>query len=207
MTGRHDTAKAFLSVVKTNPRQENGITFYDVCVLYAIPADGGLDWNILYRLADENYYVGDMDGGLRVKKFSNVLGQEGFKISVIVGTADRQQAYLALQELYNLTGLTVDSCYCAANEYGVVFSLLPDGFDQRSFYSMDFSERYGGGIPGLYIAWRESGNDWYPLSFAEAVQPDSWVGESELLRWYYERLDLFATGEAAYANLAFRPRI
>lgn len=114
----------------------------------------------------------------------------------------RQQAYLALQELYNLTGLTVDSCYCAANEYGVVFSLLPDGFNQRSFYSMDFSERCGGsGIPGLYIAWRELGNDWSPLSFAEAVHPESWLAESELLRWYYERLDLFSTGEAAYANL------
>ena len=32
-----DSAAAFLSVVKTNPRQENGPTFYDVYVLYAIP--------------------------------------------------------------------------------------------------------------------------------------------------------------------------
>lgn len=353
----HDTAKAFLSVVKTNPRWENGTTFYDVYVLYAIPEHGDVDWNILYRMAEENHYVGDMDGGLRVEKFSNVLGQEGFKISVIVGAAGyrchyiilgedgipclmaanggmqipvefdvdedgekeiisagglplyweiidiaegeegafvytlspadcgvsnlqfapemggyvvadsqdtvlaryvlrdgvlarlpmtdftaldypdavgtkitfvtdfdilsdgrdpddvlyaaggirithRQQAYLALQELYNLTGLTVEECYCAARERGVIFSLLPDGFNQRSFYSMDFSESYSGsGIPGLYIAWQELGNDWSPLSLAEAVHPESWVAESDLLRWYYERLDLFSTGEAAYANL------
>lgn len=113
----------------------------------------------------------------------------------------RQQAYLALQELYDLTGLTLDKCYCAANEYGVVFSLLPDGFNQRSFYSMDFGENYGGrGIPGLYIAWQELGNDWSPLSFAEAVHPESGVAESEILRWYYDRLSIFSSGEADYAN-------
>lgn len=113
----------------------------------------------------------------------------------------RQQAYLALQELYNLTGLTVDKCYCAANEYGVVFSLLADGFEQRSFYSMDFGENYGGrGIPGLYIAWQELGNDWSPLAFVDAVHPESGVEKSEVFRWYYDRLDIFSTGEADYAN-------
>ena len=54
----------------------------------------------------------------------------------------RQQAYLALQELYNITGLKVDECYCTANEYGVVFSLLPDGFNQRNFLCFDFNARY-----------------------------------------------------------------
>ena len=350
-----DSAAAFLSVVKTNPRQENGTIFYDVYVLYAVPDRGDLDWKILYRLAEENHYVSS-DGGLTVERFSGVLGHEGFRIDYIIGAAacfsdyivlgedgipklmaivgtkqspaefdvdedgekeivsagglpfywevtdtvngeegafvytvspkdcgvsnlrfapemggfvvadsqdavlvryalrdgaltrqpmtdfsaldypdvvgteiqfvtdfpvlsdgkepddvlyspggvritHRQQAYLALQELYGLTGLTVEHCYCAANEYGVVFSQLPDGFNQRCFFSMDFREEYGGSsIPSIFIFWQELGNDWSPLSFAEAERPESWVPESEILSWYYDRLDIFATGEAAYAN-------
>lgn len=111
----------------------------------------------------------------------------------------RQQAYLALQELYDLTGLRVDFCYCAANEYGVLFSLLPDGFNQRSFFSADFSENYGGSgsIPQFRIAWRELGNDWSPLSLEEAVRPGQSVLREKVLEWYYDRLDIFRTGEAA----------
>ena len=121
----------------------------------------------------------------------------------------RQQAYLALQELYGLTGLTVDRCYCAANEDTVLFSLLPDGFNQRCFFHMDFREEYGGSgmIPSIFIFWRELGYDWSPLSFAEAerpgpeIWPDIWTPENEALRWYYDRLNVFAAGEAAHASL------
>ena len=116
----------------------------------------------------------------------------------------RQQAYLALQELYNLTGLKVDECYCAANEFGVLFSLLPDGFNQRSFLHYDFNTRYGNAdsIPSIYISWKELGNDWSPLSIADAVRPESWVkGEAETMLWYYGRMKIFSAGEPAYANL------
>ncbi len=110
----------------------------------------------------------------------------------------RQQAYLALQELYSLTGLKVDFCYCAANEYGVLFSLLPDGFNQRSFFAADFGEECGGrGIPQFRIAWRELDNGWSPLSLAEAVLPEAWVPPETVLGWYYERLHIFHAGEAA----------
>ena len=115
----------------------------------------------------------------------------------------RQQAYLALQELYNLTGLRMDECYCTANEYGVLFSLLPDGFNQRSFFSMDFNTRYGNtdNIPSLRIAWKELGNDWSPLSLEQSVRPESWVeGEAETALWYYDRMKFFSTGEASYVN-------
>ena len=116
----------------------------------------------------------------------------------------RQRAYLALQELYGLTGLTVDHCYCAANEFGVVFSLLPDGFNQRDFFSMSFPGDYVGiEIPSIFIFWKELGNDWSPLSFAEAEKPESWVPESEVLRWYYDRLNILTTGEAAYAGMVY----
>ena len=107
----------------------------------------------------------------------------------------RQQAYLALQELYNMTGIKLDACYCAASEFSVCLSLLPDGFNQRDFFHVSFGENYGGiGIPSFYISWKELGNDWSPLSFADAVQPE---GEStnDHIRWYYERMKAFNTGE------------
>lgn len=107
----------------------------------------------------------------------------------------RQQAYIALQELYNITGIKLESCYCAANEYSVNLSMLPDGFNQRGFFHACFGESYGGsGIPSFYITWKELGNDWSPLSFSEALQPE---GESvnDQIRWYYERMKAFNTGE------------
>lgn len=114
----------------------------------------------------------------------------------------RQQAYLALQELYNLTGLKVDECYCAANEYGIIFSLLPDGFNQRGFFSMDFNARYGGTdhIPSLHIHWKELGDDWSPLSLAEAARPGPGTKEEDAALWYYARMKFFSTGEASHVN-------
>ena len=106
----------------------------------------------------------------------------------------RQQAYLALQELYNLTGLKIEECYCCASEYGVYFSLRQDGFGQRSFFSAHFSERYGGaGIPSIYITWKEFPNgSWSPLSAADALHP---APGTEPIAWYYDRMAVFWTGE------------
>lgn len=115
----------------------------------------------------------------------------------------RQQAYLALQELYNMTGLKVERCYCAANQYGVHFSLLPDGFNQRGFFYFDFNTRYGNTdhIPSLYIHWKELDSDWSPLSLEEAAKPGPGTKEEDAILWYYERMKIFNTGEASYANL------
>lgn len=139
------------------------------------------------------FVTGDGDGLSDGRDPDEVLYGTQYRIT------HRQQAYLALQELYDLTGLKLDFCCCAANEYGVIFSLLPDGFNQRAFFSADFSENYGGSgsIPQLHIAWRELGNDWSPLSLAEAVLPERPVPQETVLEWYYGRLDVFRTGEAA----------
>lgn len=111
----------------------------------------------------------------------------------------RQQAYLALQELYRLTGRKVEACYCLANEFGVLFSALPDGFNQRSFFTADFSRDYGGSgsIPSLHIAWKELDNDWSPLSLEEAALPGAEIPPETVLTWYYNRLRIFRTGEPA----------
>ncbi|MBD5161659.1 MAG: helix-turn-helix transcriptional regulator [Oscillibacter sp.] len=107
----------------------------------------------------------------------------------------RQQAYLALQELYGLTGLKLDSCYCAASEFGVYFSALPDGFNERGFFSACLGEDCGGsGIPSFHIWWKELGHDWSPLSFYASVRPEG--GEfSEKIASYYDRMKVFNTGE------------
>ena len=119
-----------------------------------------------------------------------------------VRVTHRQQAYLALQELYELTGLKVDECFCAATEFSVYFSLLPDGFNQRSFFTLDFDTRYGNtdNIPSIRIAWKELGNDWSPLSVGDAACPGPSMKEEEAMLWYYDRMKVFRTGEPAYAS-------
>lgn len=114
----------------------------------------------------------------------------------------RQQAYLALQELYHITGLKVDECYCAASEFGVNFSLLPDGFNQRGFFSFGFNTRYGSSdnIPSVYISWKELDNDWSPLSLAEADRPGSGVEKEDALLWYYDRMKIFSTEAVSYVE-------
>lgn len=115
----------------------------------------------------------------------------------------RQQAYIALQELYELTGLKVDACYCAAGEFGLVFSLLEDGFNHRSFYSFWLNADLGGYsyslIPSFDIAWQELENDWSPLAFADAVKPEG-ANVAEKMRWYYDRLSALHTGETAESS-------
>lgn len=111
----------------------------------------------------------------------------------------RQQAYIALQELYNLTGLKVDSCYCAAGDFSIVFSLLEDGFDQRCFYSFWPNGSLGSygeesNISSFSIAWQELGNDWSPLVFADAVKAEG-ADVAEKIHGYYDRLSFFSTGE------------
>lgn len=112
----------------------------------------------------------------------------------------RQQAYLALQELYNMTGIRLESCYCAASEFSVCFSAVPDGFNQRSFFHVSFGEDRGGyGIPSFHISWQELGNDWSPLSFAEAALPEGGTVNDQIL-WYYTRMNAFNTGEVDHLN-------
>ena len=95
-----------------------------------------------------------------------------------------------------MTGLKVHSCYVAANEYGVCFSLFPDGFDQRSFFSVNLPEDYvGTGIPSFHINYQEmEGCEWSPLSVSDAARPPEGSERMEALKWTYERMSLFRTG-------------
>lgn len=95
-----------------------------------------------------------------------------------VRVTPRQQAYLALQELYDLTGLKTEESYCAVSGIGsVCFSLLPDGLNERCFYSVSLPESYGGlGIPSLYLVWRELGGG---VVASEAVRDEGIGGTAD----------------------------
>ena len=334
----------YLRVVKANPVQEIGTTFWDVYLLCAPEENRGTAWKVLLQLARENHYV---NNSFQTERFSNVLGLDGVKISLPMGasyTADhyialtpdgtlrhlesanteefdvdedgqaelisasgglplgwtiyddalaytlncmddvilhfnadkggffaddsqgnilvrytlrdgqmvrqpmtdftaadypdavgtqliftlhgftasahpdtvlllkngiritpRQQAYLALQELYSLTGLTVPECHCTISSSGELrFTPTPE--DTLSFYAVTLPEKYGGSeTPRLELAWQELGNGWSPLKLSEHpelkdLQLCSRLNGNRVLGWYYGRLQLLHSGETAHIN-------
>lgn len=346
------TPAFLLRVVKANPVQEIGTTFWDVYLLYAPGDSRGTEWNLLLPLAQENHYVND-GSGFRTEPFSGVLGHDGIRISLSMGasyTADhyialtsdgtlchletanteefdvdedgqaelisascglplcwsiydcadgedggflymlnsiedvvlgfdaarggflvdddhgkllvryilrdgqmvrqpltditaadypdvvgtqltitphgftgsvhpdtvlllrngiritpRQQAYLALQELHSLTGLTVPECHCTVSSSGEL-RFTPAQEDTLCFYSVSLPEKYGGsGTPRLDLAWQELGNSRSPLKLAEHPELDDLqlcarLNGSRVLGWYYDRLRVFHVGETAHIN-------
>lgn len=336
----------YLRVVKANPVQEIGTTFWDVYLLYAPGDSRRAEWNLLLQLAQGNHYVNNRSG-FQTEPFIGVLGRDGIRISLGMGasyTADhyialtpdgalchlksanttefdvdedgqaelisasgglplgwtiydgalaytlncmddvilhfnadkggffaddsqgnilvrytlrdgqmvrqpmtdftaadypdavgtqliftlhgftasahpdtvlllkngiritpRQQAYLALQELYSLTGLTVPECHCTISSSGELrFTPTPE--DTLSFYAVTLPEKYGGSeTPRLELAWQELGNGWSPLKLSEHpelkdLQLCSRLNGNRVLGWYYGRLQLLHSGETAHIS-------
>lgn len=80
-----------LEIRRANPVPDNGTVFYDVYALTRTP-DG--DWTVLGRLADYNHYVGNF--GLNVaERVPDILGQEGWQISLCIGAAAVHSWYFA----------------------------------------------------------------------------------------------------------------
>lgn len=112
----------------------------------------------------------------------------------------RQQAYLALQQLYEFTGVKLEEVYCAVSGAGeTCFSLWEDGFTDRCFYSADMPEAYGGsGIPSVTFTWQEQGADWSPLSVQTLAGERYLPAEhADALRDAYRRLPLMQSGSLA----------
>ena len=115
-----------------------------------------------------------------------------------VRVTPRQQAYLALQELYAITGLTVDRAYCTAEDDGVVsFSADPAG--EQVFFRMEWGPEVCGTAaqPGCAIFW-QSEAAWSPLEDRLAARPETgnpWPEPEETLAFCYRRLDRLAAGE------------
>ena len=115
----------------------------------------------------------------------------------------RQQAYLALQQLYEFTGVKLEEVYCAVSGAGeTCFSLWEDGFTDRCFYSADMPAAYGGsGIPSVTFTWKEQGADWSPLSVQALAEERYFPAEqTDALRDAYRRLSLMQGGSLANAQ-------
>lgn len=74
---------AELEIRRANPVPDNRTIFYDV---YALTRTPETDWTVLGRLADYNHYVENF--GFEVaERVPDILGQEGWQISLVVGGA------------------------------------------------------------------------------------------------------------------------
>lgn len=110
----------------------------------------------------------------------------------------RQQAYIALQELYGLTGLTVEQVYCKAGDSGEVsFSVDPAG--EQVFFQMAWGPDLCGAAeqPGCTVVW-QSEADWSPLEDRLAARPETgsaWPEPEQALAWMYRRLEHLRRGE------------
>ena len=112
----------------------------------------------------------------------------------------RQQAYLALQQLFEFTGVKLEEVYCAVSGAGeTCFSLWEDGFTDRCFYSADMPAAYGGsGIPSVTFTWKEQGADWSPLSVQALAEERYFPAERvDALRDAYRNLPLMQSGSLA----------
>lgn len=115
----------------------------------------------------------------------------------------RQQAYLALQALYDLTGIRLDSVFCQANRDLVAFYMEDPENGAGCFYQVALGRRYGGAgfVTGFSLVWREE-EDWSPLSFADARRPqyhNEPVPERWLLKTCREQLGFFCDAEVVTA--------
>lgn len=116
-----------------------------------------------------------------------------------VRTTHRQQALLALQALYDLTGLKLETALCAAGKDGVAFYTEDK---ENCFYNVTWGKPYGGEgfLSGFTITWKEEA-DWSPLDFSQArhmfnsiTAPEQWLKNTCL-----DGLPLFCDGEVLTA--------
>lgn len=82
-----------LEIRRSNPREENRTTFWDIWVFW-IQTDGGEV--VLGRLTDYNHYVNQ--DGMEVEYFGNVFGYNGYKVSLVEGAACVTNWYFILSE-------------------------------------------------------------------------------------------------------------
>lgn len=72
-----------LEIRRANPVADNRTVFYDV---YALTRTPDRDWTVLGRLSEYNHYAGNF--GLTVaERVPDILGREGWQISLVVGGA------------------------------------------------------------------------------------------------------------------------
>lgn len=195
------------------------------CVAYTLDQDGYGQTPIAFS-AEEGFIVTDSAGTVMARyllaenqlvlqpqtnfslaDYADVVGTE---LTFTAGDPDRvlyngsiritplQQAYIALQELYSLTGLTVDRAYCTTEDDGVIsFSLDPAGEQMLFQVAWDAALCGAAEQPDCTIAW-QSEAAWSPLEDRLAARPETgsaWPEPEQTLAWMYGRLDRLQGGE------------
>lgn len=114
----------------------------------------------------------------------------------------RQQVYLAIQELYNLTGQPLAECFCSVDDSGLVrLSTQEDGLKKQSFCVMQLGANCGGSagrVPGVDLKWQEQGFAHSPLHAVPNGLPYSSCVSP--LSYYFDQLHFLAEGEVAQAT-------
>lgn len=152
-----------------------------------------------FSLQDYSDAAGTELGFLTEAGLSDGKGPDEIIDNGTVRTTHRQQALLALQALYDLTGLKLETALCAAGKDGVAF-YTEDG--ENCFYNVTWGKPYGGEgfLSGFTIVWKEEA-DWSPLAFSQACHlpnsitaPEQWLKNTCL-----DGLPLFCDGEVLTA--------
>ena len=152
-----------------------------------------------FSLQDYSDAAGTELGFLTEAGLSDGKGPDEIIDNGTVRTTHRQQALLALQALYDLTGLKLETALCAAGKDGVAFYTEDK---ENCFYSVTWGKPYGGEgfLSGFTITWKEEA-DWSPLDFSQArhmfnsiTAPEQWLKNTCL-----DGLPLFCDGEVLTA--------
>lgn len=112
----------------------------------------------------------------------------------------RQQVYLALQELFHLTGQLPEECFCTVDEGGLVQLSTQSDFSDY-FCQMQLGANCGGSverIPGVDLTWQEQGFAHSPLHAGSYGLPYS--SNVAPLSYYFDQLHFLADGEVAQAT-------
>ena len=114
-----------------------------------------------------------------------------------IRTTHRQQAMLAMQILYDVTGLKMTECFCAAFAGGLAFYTVEDGEPGTLFYDVTLGKQFGGDgwVSGITIYWQEE-EPASPISFVSAKHQDgSGTMPERWLQNYANDLSLLCQGE------------
>ena len=118
-----------------------------------------------------------------------------------VRTTHRQQAMLALQMLYDLTGWKPAECVCAANGDQLALYTAEDGTPGTLFCTVMLDKQYGGQdrVSGITLYWQEEYPD-SPLSFSPTPGQLNADTPEHLVRLYANDLPLLCRGEIIYVS-------
>lgn len=107
----------------------------------------------------------------------------------------RQLAYMALQTLYELTGVRLERCYAAATNHDVYLSMERQvDFGIFLTFSRDTRwQTYENSIGGFMLTWKGEYTGYSPLDPAACQIPGA--SEEERCLWLYEHARFFQSGE------------